>query len=377
VGKAGDGDLTLNEKPLKTRVTVKAGPHDIAVTFVKEGSSLIETPRQPTESRFNDRRHPRTAPAIDQISLTGPYAPKGAADTPSRRRLFVCRPSGPDKAQEEKCAGEILSTLMRRAYRRPIAKGEVDEPMAFYRKGRAEGDFDAGITMALSAVLTNPEFLFRVESDPKKAASGVYRISDLELASRLSFFLWSSIPDDELLDAAIRGKLSQPAEFEKQARRMLADRRSFNLATNFAGQWLRLRNIEAVTPNNALFRDFDDNLRQAFRQETELFFDSVLREDRSALSFIRTDYTFLNERLAKHYGIPDVYGSRFRRVTLEPESKRGGLLRQGSVLSVTSYATRTSPVLRGVLVLKNVFGAPPPPPPPNVPALDESTMAAN
>jgi hypothetical protein len=225
--------------------------------------------------------------------------------------------------------------------------------------------------MAVSAVLTNPEFLFRVESDPKKvAAGGAYRISDLELASRLSFFLWSSIPDDELLDAAVRGKLSQPVEFERQARRMLADHRSFNLATNFAGQWLRLRNIDAVSPSANLFRDFDDNLRQAFREETELFFDSVLREDRSVTTFIKADYTFLNERLAKHYGIPDVYGSRFRRVTLTPESKRGGLLRQGSVLSVTSYATRTSPILRGVLVLKNIIGAPPPPPPPNVPALD-------
>src|SRR5258706_5317975 len=267
---------------------------------------------------------------------------------------------------------------MRRAYRRPMAKAEVDEPMAFYRKGRAEGDFDDGITAALSAVLTNPEFLFRVESDPKKfAANGAYRISDLELASRLSFFLWSSIPDDELLDAAIRGKLSPPAEFEKQARRMIADRRSFNLATNFAGQWLRLRNIDAVAPSANVFRDFDDNLRQAFRQETELFFDSVLREDGSVRTFIKADYTFLNERLAKHYGIPNVYGSRFRRVTLAPESKRGGLLRQGRLLSVTSYATRTSPVLRGVLVLRNIFGAPPTMPPPNVPPLDGSKIAAN
>jgi hypothetical protein len=267
---------------------------------------------------------------------------------------------------------------MRRAYRRPIAKSEVDEPMAYYRRGRAEGSFDAGITTALSAVLTSPEFLLRVETDPKKIpAGGVYRISDLELASRLSFFLWSSIPDDELLDAAVRGRLSRPGELEKQARRMLADRRSFNLATNFAGQWLRLRNIDAINPSSNLFRDFDDNLRQAFRQETELFFDSVLRDDRSALTFIKSDYTFLNERLAKHYGIPDIYGTRMRRVTLGPESRRGGLLRQGSVLSVTSYATRTSPVLRGVLVLRNMFGAPPPSPPPNVPALDESTMAAN
>jgi hypothetical protein len=372
VSRAALGGETLNEKILKARIPVKAGPHNIAVTFVKEGSSLIDTPRQPTESRFNDRRHPRTAPAVDQISVTGPYAPKGAADTPSRRRLFVC------KGQDEKCAGEILSTLMRRAYRRPVSKADVDGPKAYYRKGRAEGDFDLGITRALTAVLTNPEFLFRVESDPKTvSAGGVYRISDLELASRLSFFLWSSIPDDELLDAAVRGRLSQPGELEKQARRLLADRRSFNLATNFAGQWLRLRNIDAVNPSGNLFRDFDDNLRQAFRQETELFFDSIVREDRSVRTFIKADYTFLNERLAKHYEIPNIYGSRLRRVTLAPDSKRGGLLRQGSVLSVTSYATRTSPVLRGVLVLHNIIGAPPPPPPPDVPALDESTMAAN
>jgi mono/diheme cytochrome c family protein len=378
ISRASIGDQIFNEKPLKARIPVKAGPHNLAVTFVKEGSSLVETPRQPSESRFNERRYPRTVPAIDQVSITGPYAPKGAADTPSRRRLFVCRPASQDKAQEEKCAGEILSTVMRRAYRRPVAKVEVDAPMAFYRTGRAGGDFDAGITAALSAVLTNPEFLFRVESDPKKIpANGVYRISDLDLASRLSFFLWSSIPDDELLDSAVRGKLSQPEEFEKQARRMLADRRSFNLATNFAGQWLRLRNVDAVVPSANLFRDFDDNLRQAFRQETELFFDSVVRDDRSVRTFIKSDYTFLNERLAKHYGIPNVYGSRFRRVTLAPESRRGGLLRQGSVLSVTSYATRTSPVLRGVLVLRNILGVPPPSPPPNVPALDESTMAAN
>ena len=378
IQKLPSDDDTRIDKDLKVRVTVKAGPHNIAVTFVKEGSSLVETVRQPTESRFNDRRHPRTVPAIDQFSVTGPYAPKGAGDTPSRHRLFVCRPAGQDKIQEEKCAATILSTLMRRAYRRPIAKADVEGPLAFYRKARSEGDFDAGVTAALSAVLTNPEFLFRVESDPKKvAANGVYRISDLELASRLSFFLWSSVPDDELLDVAVRGRLNQPAELEKQARRMLADRRSFNLASNFAGQWLRLRNVGAIEPSANLFRDFDDNLRQAFRQETEMFFDSVLREDRSVNTFIKADYTFLNERLAKHYGIPNVYGSRFRRVTLSPDSRRGGLLRQGSILSVTSYATRTSPVLRGVLVLKNIFGAPPPPPPPNVPALDESTMASN
>jgi mono/diheme cytochrome c family protein len=374
IQKSADVADTLLDRDLKTRVAVSAGPHELAVTFVKEGSSLVDTGRQPLQSRYNDRRHPRITPAIDQVSVTGPYAATGAGNTPSRRRVFVCQPVG----NEEGCAKTILATLMRRAYRRPISKAEVEGPMAFYREGRADGDFDAGIGRALTAVLVNPEFLFRVEADPKKTPAGsAYRISDLELASRLSFFLWSSIPDDELLEAAIRGTLSRPEELEKQTRRMLADRRSFNLTTNFAGQWLRLRNLEAVNPNANQFPDFDDNLRQAFRQETELLIDSVLREDRSVLDLIRADYTFLNERLARHYGIPGVYGGRFRRVTLTPESKRGGLLRHGSVLSVTSYATRTSPVIRGVWVLSNMFGAPPPPPLPNVPSLDENPVAAS
>jgi mono/diheme cytochrome c family protein len=374
-----EGDDTTLDKDLRARIAVRAGPHDIGVTFLRDGSSLIETARQPLQARFNERRQPRTAPAIDQVSITGPHAAKGADDTPSRRRLFVCEaPAGADTNKEMECARTILSTVMRRAYRRPIAKPEVEGPMAFFREGRAEGDFDSGISRALSAVLINPEFLFRVEADPNKTSpGGVYRMSDLELASRLSFFLWSSIPDDELLDAAIRGKLSRPDELERQTRRMLADERAFNLATNFAGQWLRLRNLDAVTPNMRLFPDFDDNLRQAFRKETELFLDSVRSEDRSVLDLIRADYTFLNERLARHYGIPHVYGSRFRRVTLSPDSKRGGLLRHGSVLSVTSYATRTSPIIRGVYVLENIFGAPPPPPLPNVPALDESVVSAN
>ena len=377
VQRTANGDDTRADRDLKVRLPITAGPHTVSVTFVQEGSSLIDTLRQPTESRFNDRRHPRSVPAVDQLSITGPYGPRGAGDTPSRRRLFICKPTG-QAAEDARCAASILSAVMRRAYRRPVAKADVEASMLFYRRARASGDFDAGITAALSAILANPEFLLRVESDPRKIpAGGVYRISDLELASRLSFFLWSSIPDDELLEAAIRGRLSRPAEFEKQVRRLLDDRRSLNLATNFAGQWLRLRNIDAVSPNANLFRDFDDNLRQALRRETEMFFDSVVREDRSVRTFIRSDYTFLNERLAKHYGIPGVYGSRFRRVAITPESKRGGLLRQGSVLSVTSYATRTSPVLRGVLVLRNLLGAPPPSPPPDVPALDESKMSAN
>jgi mono/diheme cytochrome c family protein len=381
-------DDTRADKDLKARIPVSAGPHTIAVTFVKEGSSLSDALRQPTESRYNDRRYPRFAPGVAQVSFTGPYSPPGASsvrggDAPSRRKLFVCLPI--DKAEEEKCASTILSTLARRAYRRPVTKSDIDEAMVFYHKSRAhslsigtEGGFEDGIAAAVSAVLTNPEFLLRVESDPQRMPpSGIYKISDLELASRLSFFIWSSIPDDELLDAAVRGKLSQPAELEKQVLRLLADRRAFNLATNFAGQWLRLRNVDSLTPSSTVFRDFDDNLRQAMREETELFFDSVVREDQSVMTLIKSDYTFLNERLAKHYGIRNVYGSRFRRVSLSPESKRGGLLRQASVLAVTSYATRTSPVLRGVMVLRNILGAPPPPPLPNVPALDESSTSAN
>jgi len=375
IQKPANGDDKLLDKNFKIRVPVKAGPHDVAVTFVRNSSSLLETSRQPLPVHFNERRHPRITPAISQFSITGPYMAQGAGDTPSRRRIFVCRPA--QLREEEACAKKILSTLMRRAYRRPISDADLERPMAFYREERSHGDFDAGIARALSLVLFNPGFLFRVEADPERIPAGTnYRISDLELASRLSFFLWSSIPDDELLDAAIRGELRRPDMLEKQARRMLADPRSYNLASNFAGQWLRLRNLESVSPNVRQYPDFDDNLRQAFRQETELFVDSIRREDRSVLDLLKTDYTFLNERLAKHYGIPNVYGSRFRRVTLGADSKRGGLLRQGSILSTTSYATRTSPVIRGVWILSNIFGAPPPPPLPNVPALD-GTVPAN
>jgi hypothetical protein len=379
-----NGDDSLIDRNLKIRVPVTAGPHQVGVTFVRNSSSLIETGRQPLQSRFNERRHPRVTPAISQVSITGAYSPQGAVDTPSRQRLFVCRPvsakgsgePGASTAEETACARRILSTLTRRAYRRSISDADLERPMAFYREGRSERDFDAGIGKALSAVLINPEFLFRVEADPDKAAPGVaYRISDLELASRLSFFLWSSLPDDALLDSAIRGELRRTGVLDGHVRRMLADPRSYNLASNFAGQWLRLRNLTAVDPNVRLYPDFDDNLRQAFRLETELFVDSVVREDRSVLDLLKTDYTFLNERLAKHYGIPNVYGSRFRRVELARDSRRGGLLRQGSVLAVSSYATRTSPVLRGVWVLSNIVGAPPPPPLPNVPALDGNVPA--
>jgi hypothetical protein len=377
---------TKVDQHLKARVAVTAGPHDLGVTFVKEPSSLLETKRQPYQAHYNLHRHPRLSPAVFQVSITGPYNSKGHGDTPSRRRLFICTPTGP--AEEEACAATILSALLRRAYRRPVDSARLEKAMKFYRQGRKDADFDSGIEMALSAVLVNPQFLFRIEREPSGlAAKAAYRIDDLDLASRLSFFLWSSIPDDALLDLAERGELGKPEVFEKQVRRMLADERSQTLATDFAAQWLHLRNLESITPDLRLFPDFDDNLRTAFRRETQLLFESVLREDRSVLDLLQADYTFLNERLAKHYGIPHVCGNRFRRVAIPPlppprcgggkGGERGGLLRQGSILTVSSYATRTSPVVRGKWILENFLGTPPPPPPSTVPALRENTVSAN
>jgi len=352
------------DQHLHARIPVTAGPHVIGVTFPKKPSLLLETPRQPYQTHFNSYRHPRIQPAIYSVSIIGPYAPTGVGNTPSRRRIFVSQ--NPT---------EILSSLMRRAYRRPVTDADLKGPLALYRKARADGGFEAGIEMALSAVLVSPEFLFRIERDPAGTPPNtVYRISDLELASRLSFFLWSSIPDDELLAAATAGRLHQPAVLEQQVRRMLADRRSRALVNNFASQWLHLRNLDAITPDMRLFPDFDDNLRQAFRQETELFVDSVLREDRSVLDLLQANYTFVNERLAKHYGIPHIYGSRFRRITVPEDSWRGGLLRQGGILTVTSYANRTSPVLRGKFILDSLLGVPPPPPLPDVAALKDNTV---
>ncbi len=364
------------DQHLKIRVPVSAGPHALGVAFLKNPSDLLETARQPYQAHFNSYRHPRLQPAIYSISIIGPYAATGPGDTPSRRRIFVSRPANRDA--EAGSAKRILRSLMRRAYRRPVTDADLQGPFELYQRARAEDGFEAGIEMAISAVLVSPEFLFRVEQDPSGIPpNSVYRISDLDLASRLSFFLWSSIPDDELLDVAAAGTLHEPAVLERQVQRMLADARSRALVNNFASQWLRLRNLAAITPDMRLFPDFDDNLRQAFRQETELFFESILREDRSAIDLLHANYTFVNERLAKHYGIPHVYGSRFRRVTLDGDRMRGGLLRHASILTVTSYATRTSPVIRGKFVLENILGVPPPPPLPDVPALKDNTVDGN
>ena len=386
----GDRNFEKVDAHLKFRLPVSAGPHQVGVTFAKNPSSLLETKRQPYQAHFNMHRHPRLAPAIYQVSINGPYDSKSPGDTPSRRRIFTSlAPIGGEgqgegaredttKQEDDPRAEGILSNLMRRAYRRPVTSADLVKPMEFYRKAKAEDGFEAGIESALSAVLVSPEFLFRIEQDPAGVTSNsVYRVNDLTLASRLSFFLWSSIPDDELLATAERGELHKPRVLEKQVHRMLADSRAENLVRNFAEQWLHLRNLESITPDLRLFPDFDDNLRQAFRRETEMHFETVLRDDRSVLDLLKADYTFVNERLAKHYGIPNVYGSRFRRVALEKDSVRGGLLRQGSVLTVTSYATRTSPVIRGKWVLENLVGTPPPPPLPDVPALMDNTVAAN
>ncbi len=371
----GEGHTQVDQH-LKQRITVTAGSHQLGVTFVKKPSTLQETKRQPYQAHFNLHRHPRLSPAVFQVSITGPYDAKGPSDTPSRRRIFIAHPKNP--GEEDACARRILSQLMRRAYRRPVTADDLKTPLRLFHQARTEGTFESSIEMALSAILVSPNFLFHIEQDPPGLAPRTaYPLSDIELASRLSFFLWSSIPDDTLLTLAERKQLSRPPVLKAQVLRMLADPRAGTLVTNFAAQWLHLRNLDSVTPDLRQFPDFDDNLRQAFRQETELFFESILREDRSVLDLLSANYTYLNERLAKHYSIPYIYGSHFRRVTLTNNRQRGGLLRQGSILTVTSYATRTSPVIRGKWVLENLLGVPPPAPPDNVPALKDNTVAAN
>jgi hypothetical protein len=350
------------------RVPVKAGHRQVTVTFVNRTAALDETTRLPFLRPYPagvNIPETRLGAYLRSVEIAGPFEPTGAGASPSRARIFACTPSSP--AAEGECARTILTTLARKAYRRPVTDADVQPLLDFFQEGRAAGGFDDGIERALRRLLVSPEFLFRVARDPEGVTPGVvYRISDVELASRLSFFLWSSIPDDELLELAGTRQLGTPAVLGTQVRRMLADPRAEAFVRNFAGQWLFLRNLEASVPVQSVFPDFDDTLRQAFRRETELFFASIVREDRSAYDLLRADYTFLNERLARHYGVPNVKGSHFRRVSLGAGSPRAGILGQGSVLTVTSYPDRTSPVVRGKWILENLLGTPPPPPLPDV-----------
>jgi mono/diheme cytochrome c family protein len=359
--RAQDIDVTIDGQPVdlqgktQIRLPVDAGPHTIAVALVK---------RSHVDGADGVYDAPTRAPGISQITIAGPFNARGPGDTPSRRRLYVCTPKA--DAEEAPCAASILNTLATRAYRRPVpASGpEMDTLLEFYRSGRATGSFDSGIQRAVARVLVDPNFLFRFEREPANVAPGTpFRLSDLELASRLSFFLWSSIPDDELRDAAVRGQLKNPAVLERQVRRLLADRRADALVSNFAGQWLFLRELKNVRPDSA---DFDENLRRSFQQETELLFRAIVREDRSIVDLLDADFTFVDERLARHYGMAGIRGSRVRRVPLAPNDPRRGLLGHGSVLTVTSAANRTSPVVRGKWVLDNLLGMPPPQPPPGV-----------
>ena len=349
---------------------MKAGYRLIGITAAKRTT----VPEGVGPSRLPVSSISFRASGIGSFEIDGPHNPQGPGDTPSRRRVFSCRPTDARPSEETRCARQILSGLARRAYRRPVNDKDVRTLLTFYDSGRRDG-FEAGIRAALERVLIDPEFLFRIERDPAgqaggQVASGAYRLSDLELASRLSFFLWSSIPDEELLAVAERGQLDEPAVLERQVRRMLADPRSGALVSNFVSQWLHLRNLRVAAPDGAQFPEFDDNLRDAFQRETELLFDDQIRNDRSVVDLLTANYTFVNERLARHYKIPNVYGSQFRRVSLE-NTPRAGLLGHGSVLTVTSYANRTSPVLRGKWLLENVLGTPPPAPPPDVPGFPE------
>jgi cytochrome c551/c552 len=379
------------------RMPVQAGLRTVGATFLKESSKAEVVPsgrRGPAPAGGGAVGGGRGAPApppgqldvrldgsrlkvfevaaganrqVDRIVISGPYKATGRGDTLSRQRIFVCRPGS--AAEESSCAHTILAKLTRRAFRRPVTDADIKPLMAFYQRGRAEGDFDSGIARAMTAMLVSPDFLFRVERDPKDSAPGtVYRLNDFALASRLSFFLWSTIPDDQLLDLAEQGKLKDPAVIQQQVRRMLDDPKSQALVDNFAGQWLYLRNLQLSRPDPDEFPEFDDSLRQAFRTETSLFFQNVLREDHSVLELLDANYTFLNQRLAEHYGVPNVYGPQFRKVTLT-DPNRGGLLGQGSILTVTSYPNRTSVVQRGKWILETLLGTPPPPPPIVVPEL--------
>ena len=358
------------DRKLTVRLPVKAGTHTLWATTVLKSQAPRDDLIKPFIRTTVDGLDIMGDPSVDRITVEGPFAATSPGDTASRRKILSCKPAA--AAQEQACARQILTSLARQAYRKPVDRATTDVLMDFYARGRKTGGtFERGIESALQFVLASPEFLFRIEPDPATTPKGIYQLGDVALASRLSFFLWSSLPDETLITLAAQGKLRQPAVFEQQVRRMLADPRSKTLVDNFAEQWLHLRNLKNSNPDLGAFPDFDDNLRQAMKEETELFFNSIMREDRSVMDLLNADYTFVNERLARHYGMPNIYGSRFRRVQVPNETRRG-LLGQASILTVTSYPNRTSPVERGKWILTNLLGVPPQPPPPNVPTLPEA-----
>ena len=369
-GVRGDERTQKVLETLQFRAPVGAGAQLVQVYFAAKTSAYVEDLFDPYLRR-DPYRARNGEPEVSSITITGPLRDTASVEqSPSRRKLFVCQPA--TREQETPCATSILSRFARRAYRRPVTEEDLEAPLALYHDGASRGGFETGVELAVRGILVSPNFLFRFEDQPAAVAPNTpYGISDLELASRLSFFLWSSIPDEELLDLAIAENLQQPGVLRRQVGRMLADTRSRALVDNFAGQWLHIRNVTGFQPSPELLFHFDDNLRLAFEQETKLFFESIIRENRSVLDLLDADYTFLNERLAKHYGIAGIYGERFRRVVLPEESERRGLLGQGSILTGTSRANRTSPVIRGKWILENILGTPPPPPPPNVPDLVE------
>ncbi|MDA8921682.1 DUF1592 domain-containing protein [Gammaproteobacteria bacterium] len=350
---------------------VKAGPRVIGATFPREmwEAEGVQQPRL-FGYQLAVTELPDGNPGIGSVEIEGPLSIDGSGITPSRQQIFSCEPISAD--QEPACARQILSSLARRAYRRAVTENDVQGLMEFYKQGQLEGGFETGIQFALERLLVSPDFLFRIEQDPRNAEpDSMYPVTDTELASRLSFFLWSSLPDDELLDLVERGELRDPGVLETQVKRMMSDSRSSGFIENFVGQWLYLRNLDGIYPDPAAFPEFDENLREAFQRETELFIDDQIRSDRSLRELLSADYTYVNERLAEHYGIPKIYGNRYRKVMLEG-AERGGLFGHGSLMMVTSYPNRTSPVLRGKFVLENLLGGPPPEPPPNVPALETS-----
>src|SRR4051794_5974865 len=372
-GADGRGARNIQTEP----ILVKAGQQRVAAAFVRKLEGPYEDLIRPHDWSFagggSGGPGITTLPHVRDLVIKGPYKTTGISETASRQKIFTCRPTG--QAEERPCARQIVTRLGSEAYRRPLSGAELDRIMPFYEKGAARGGFEGGVRGALEAILASPMFIFRLEREPETARpGGTYRVADVDLASRLSFFLWGALPDQELLTLATQNKLSAPGTLEKQTRRMLADKRADALGSRFAAQWLRLQDVDKVHPDPNFYPDYDDNLASAMRRETELFFNNLVREDRGLLEMFTANYTFANERLARHYGIPNVSGSEFRKVAY-PDDTRRGLLGQGAMLVQTSLANRTSPVLRGKWVMEVLMGTPPPPPPPDIPALDETASA--